>query len=288
MGNELPELLPVKFRPTSSRPRYRDKGMRIDTNDGLTWQVRRRDAIYLITFFPENWRLDRDMSPTHPKVTAVMPTTPDRLGMARNAIRCFQRQTWKNKEMVIISEGPVWLSQQQSQIREVKCRPGLSNAAKRNIGDGIAQGDYIIRWDDDDISHPDRISTQMQAVTGTGAIASTLSRRIHWLMDKDIAWIAEVDGPGLLLYQREGKRYEETITGGGSDSQFYGEHYRHLSASIDNWPGLYIRVYHGKNISSRQHILEQMPKGAKPGSRSFRGKLLKYFERAIKEYRENL
>lgn len=285
---KYPDKLPVKFRPTSERPRYRDAGTGIDTNNGLDWVIDRKDAIYLITYFPENWTLNKkEKFKGTPKVSAVMPTFPAREKMARFAIRSFLEQTWPNKELIIVNEGKR-LTNKWDQIKEVLVPEGLSNAAKHNVGDSLATGDYIIRWDDDDIYHPKRIEVQMSGILGTGALAATLGNRIHWLIDDDIAWTVNVKGDGTVLYQNEGKQYLEEITGGGSDSNFYRTYYSHLCIKLDNWPGMYIRTWHGGNICTKNHIKAQLPAGLKPGERAFDGELLEYFERVTREFKEKI
>jgi len=286
MKKKYPNNLQVKFKPTAERPRYRDANTGIDTDVKLDWSIERKEAIYLITYFAGNWKLNTGKHRySTPMVTAVLPTIPGREKMALFAIQCFLDQTWENKELIIVNELQMLVGD-WGETKEVLVPEGLSNAAKHNVGDSLACGDYIIRWDDDDIYHPDRMAVQMEGVIGTGALASTLGRRIHWLIDEDIAWVADVNGCGTILYRNEGKSYEEAITGGGSDSNFYQTYYSHLTTRIDNWPGLYIRTWHGKNMSTKKHIKEQMPKGLKPGGRSFNSALLAYFEETAAKFKE--
>jgi len=262
---ELPEKIRIEFKPSAEMDSYRGQG--IDTREGqLIWTVEWRVGVRLIKQWPGKWRKATEKQSGKRLVTAVMPTTKGREKMALHAIECFLRQEWENKELVIVNEGDAFLMKQSNPIvREVLVERGRNNGWMRNIGDRLADGDYIIRWDDDDIHHPGRIRAQMNAVETIGAVATSLKYRIHYFIDTDQAYIFSCKGEGLILYKNEGHRYfEENEELGGTDGAFYGE-YAGEVCTKDNWPGLYIRIYHGTNICSRDHIAKRMPKDLKKG-----------------------
>ena len=262
---QLPEKIRIEFKPSAEMDSYRGQG--IDTRGGqLIWAVEWRVGVGLIKSWPGKWiRMKAEVKGnTKPLVTAVMPTTKGREKMALHAIECFYHQEWENKELVIVNEGDTFLAK-DSRVREVMVERGRNNGWMRNIGDRLADGDYIIRWDDDDIHHPGRIRAQMNAVETIGAVATSLKYRIHYFIDTDQAYIFSCKGEGLILYKNEGRRYfEEAEELGGTDSAFYGEYAGEVCAK-ENWPGLYIRIYHGTNICSREHIASRMPKDLKKG-----------------------
>ena len=280
---DYPEIIKIRFRPTPEMCRFRGHG--IDTLKKLVWEVPREDGIYLIRYYSNNWAIDKDVpDPATPLVSAVMPTCPGREKMARYAVEQFKNQTWPNKELVIVNEGTEWITDgTHNNIREVRVQPGHKNGALHNIGDGIAKGDYIIRWDDDDIHHPDRIRLQVQSVMISGGPCSTLGKRIHYILEDDIAFIKPATSVGLILYRNEGKRYEEGV-GGGSDEMFFNYFYRGKTTKLDNWPGLYVRIFHGVNqICSKTHCMA----GTKlqPGEWEV-GDCEEYLREEIKKYRE--
>ena len=281
---EYPETIKIKFRPTQDMYWWRGHG--IDTRDKLIWDVSRENGIYLISHFSDNWAIERPaMDELKPLVTAVMPTCKGREKMAIFALKQFQRQSWPNKEMVIVNEGTEWISNGEDNIIEVMVQEKrYANGGLHNIGDGIANGDYIIRWDDDDIHHPDRIKIQAEATIITASNCSTLGQRIHYFMDEDIAFIKPAMSCGLILYRNERKKYLTELHG-GSDEVFFKEYYSHNVTKLDNWPGIYVRIYHGINqICNRRHCLAGMTH-LKPGDWEV-GDCKEYLKESLQEYRE--
>lgn len=82
---------------------------------------------------------------------------------AQRALRCFLRQDYQDRELVIVDEGPADLgaSTNHPGVRYLKVSPGLSVGEKRNIACELAAGDIILHWDDDDWSAEWRIAYQV-------------------------------------------------------------------------------------------------------------------------------
>jgi len=87
---------------------------------------------------------------------------------AIRAILCYQHQTWKEKELIIVDSGNHDLSPLLEDISpgELKYIRHSVNDKKnmchlKNIGMDHAHGSHIIHWDDSDWHHPDRITRQM-------------------------------------------------------------------------------------------------------------------------------
>lgn len=100
-----------------------------------------------------------------------MPTK-DRLRYLPRAIRCFLAQTYQPKELLILddgAEGAEALIPDDPQIRYARCSRSGSIGAKRNLACDQARGEYIAHWDDDDWSHPARISTILGCPDGGSA-----------------------------------------------------------------------------------------------------------------------
>ena len=107
-----------------------------------------------------------------PLVTAVMLAGHDerRRPLAHMAISSFLRQTWENKNLLIINQGRPF-NIPNTQIREHFVRDDwrLGNLPKkditigmlRNVAHEYADAEYLISWDDDDYCHPERIAVQM-------------------------------------------------------------------------------------------------------------------------------
>ena len=278
---KYPEIIKIRFRPTPEMWRYRGGG--IDTNIKLEWEVDRDTGIHLIKYYANNWALVT-MAPDaeYPLVSAVMPTCEGREKMARYAVEQFQRQTWPNKELIIVNEGVEWITEGEDNIHEVRVRPKrYENGGLHNIGDGIANGDYIIRWDDDDIHHPDRMKIQAEGAIIAASPCSIFQRRIHYSLSTDSAFIRTVPCLAQALYKNEGREYIDEAN--GSDLIFFDIYYRNRAVALDNWPGLYVRIWHGRNIWSEQHVMGRLT--GITGEWDV-GDCEGYLRQAIREYRE--
>lgn len=140
-------------------------------------------------------------------VTAIMPTA-NRHEFAREAIWSFHRQTWPNKELVIVDDGIEALNPEYSQhVRYFRFPPiRLSVGLKRNIACELARGKYIVQWDDDDLYLNDRIEHQMDTLLKNPRAAVTGYRRMIFQTPEGRQW--RYNGPphtavGVsLLYER--------------------------------------------------------------------------------------
>src|SRR5699024_6036024 len=101
-----------------------------------------------------------------PKVSCLM-VTADRKQLMRRSVRCFQNQTYPNKELIVIDDGKQDLdelldplpSHQLSYVKLASC-PENNLGKLRNRSLKEANGDFLIQWDDDDWYHPERIAIQ--------------------------------------------------------------------------------------------------------------------------------
>jgi glycosyltransferase involved in cell wall biosynthesis len=98
-----------------------------------------------------------------PLVSAIMPTK-SRPEMARAALESWRAQSWPNTELVIVddSEDPSFSSSPEGVVYHSIA--GVSIGAKRNIACGLATGAYIVHFDSDDISSPERIADQIHTL----------------------------------------------------------------------------------------------------------------------------
>ena len=109
-----------------------------------------------------------------PLVCCVM-LTRDRPAMAARAVRCFREQTYANKRLLIWDSSPELIcfhEEDDAQIFEVPapCHQMMSIGALRNAAASFwTEFPIIIHWDDDDISHPNRIAEQVSLLQASGA-----------------------------------------------------------------------------------------------------------------------
>jgi glycosyltransferase involved in cell wall biosynthesis len=84
-----------------------------------------------------------------PLVSCIMLTTGNRPDYELQAVRCFENQSYENRELVIVK--------------------GIEKIGfKRNRGCYQANGEIIIHWDNDDLYSPDRISDQVKRLVNSG------------------------------------------------------------------------------------------------------------------------
>lgn len=87
------------------------------------------------------------------------------------AIRCYQTQTYPNRELLILADGADvrdLVPQDDFSIRLVHIGPPGTIGDKRNCGCEHAQGELIANWDDDDWSAPERLEQQVARLIASG------------------------------------------------------------------------------------------------------------------------
>src|SRR5690625_1362563 len=102
-------------------------------------------------------------------VSVVFTSYQPRRADILNAVNSILEQTWKNLEIIVVDDGsgPEYravFDQLGSLDRRVKVVTTPQNAGTykaRNLGFGLAQGDYLTGHDDDDWSHPQRLEVQV-------------------------------------------------------------------------------------------------------------------------------
>ncbi|MBZ5623355.1 MAG: glycosyltransferase [Acidobacteriia bacterium] len=110
----------------------------------------------------------REPPAAQPMVTCIMPTANRRPFVAQ-AIRCFQRQNYPNRELIILDDGtdPVQdLIPQDPAITYVRLNGRRALGAKRNQACEMARGDVIVHWDDDDWMAEWRLAYQVAGLAG--------------------------------------------------------------------------------------------------------------------------
>lgn len=196
------------------------------------------------------------------KISALMLTGRclERYELARVAVDCFMRQTWPNKELVIINHGELSLDNGDPRIREVRVTRGkMTIGDLRNLSIENATGEWMIQWDDDDWHHPTRMANQM-AVAGR-RVLSTYLWQVRANLDTGEAFFDLMPGGqhmSILFHRSVRHRYLQLNA--AEDTKFK-ENFSEVVA-IDNHPlnlrcdpFQYVRFYHGNNIWDIDHIM---------------------------------
>lgn len=137
------------------------------------------------------------------------------------AILCYQQQSWKNRELVIVDYGSRDLSPLLEDIPADELLyirnntfEGNSDGLLKNLGIDAARGDCIIHWNESDWHHPDRIRRQIRLIE-EGTAINWLSGTLLHLDQPDMVHHPYVDLPksgytGSLMHVNDpDKRYPE-------------------------------------------------------------------------------
>jgi glycosyltransferase involved in cell wall biosynthesis len=194
-----------------------------------------------------------------PLITCMMPTR-GHLFPARFAIDSFLRQTYPNREMVVVcqsagSEVETYLKALgDPRFRFFQALSAKNVGEMRNVAVAEAKGRLICTWDDDDLYPATRLATQYTALVRARAQASFLLRMILWSpamarmgISATRFWENSMLAEKALIPEYESRaRAEDTIA------------VDHILANartvaIDN-PRQLCYVRHGRNISHPQHF----------------------------------
>lgn len=195
--------------------------------------------------------------------------TADRRALCRRSLRCFNRQTYPNRELVVVDDGvqdltPVLDVVPNEQLRYVRLPADQDYilGALRNIGLEAATGDFIVQWDDDDWYHDERVERQA-AVLQRGYDACTLHGALMHIdsptfLNHPYVGYLEDGVPGTIMHRREPSiRYPEQRQ--AEDTVFLSQwrqrrHFRLAGESAY----LFIRCFHGANTWDKTHFLRRM------------------------------
>jgi glycosyltransferase involved in cell wall biosynthesis len=215
-----------------------------------------------------------------PRISCLM-VTYDRLGLAKRAIRSFARQSYPNRELVIVTDGEERfhraLERYVASLGVDSVRFVLVDGERqtlgrlRNISMEAAGGDVVCQWDDDDLSHPERLATQAAFMLEQNAAACLLTDHLQFIEDQRIlCWIDWTMGgaakgtarlaPGTLMMLRDARdgrfRYPEhgPAARQGEDSALLESLHATLPvAHLSGVGQMYLYQYHGRNTFSREH-----------------------------------
>lgn len=255
--------------------------------DPVFWERATRDA-YALHYWEGTWfRPAGESSPRHPQHIPVRTTggagappaasqgggdgtlplisclmvTRGRVGLARFAIDSFLRQTYPNRELVILDDGPEdGLARLVAGLRRPEIRlirlpdQRLPLGRLRNMAVEQAAGEYVCQWDDDDLYDPQRLEYQYLVLKHAGAHACLLSRWMIWWPTGDrLAVSCEREWEGSLLCEKAVMpRYPHLRR--GEDTPVVEQLLRSLRVVRMDLPRLYTYVVHGNNTFDAAHF----------------------------------
>ncbi len=212
---------------------------------------------------------------TKPLVSCLM-VTRNRTRLARRALKCFAKQTWTPKELVVVDDGSEDYEPILAPFRDrfpiryhrLKADPSRRLGALRNVALDLANGAYCAQWDDDDWYHPRRLTAQVEAIERQNLDASVL----RWtLMHIDSPAFVEHPyrtqlrrgTPGSIVHRRTAVRYHNLSR--REDSIFRRELAAAMRVGIVQPPHshLFIRCFHGANTWEVAHFTERLHRGVR-------------------------
>ncbi len=204
-----------------------------------------------------------------PRISCLM-VTADRPEYARRAIASFAAQTYPNRELVVLDNGitPIEaliadLPADQVVYQHVVREEGTHIGALRNQSLEMARGEWLApQWDDDDWSHPERLSRQA-AVLAQGAEACALPGTLmhvdspEFFLHPFIGLLPSGVPPTLLHRRDDTIRYPNLRR--TSDTTYLGQWtQRRYSILPRGTEHLYVRYFHGGNLWEETHFVRRM------------------------------
>ncbi len=194
-----------------------------------------------------------------PLISCVMPTR-GRIFPARYAIDCFRRQSYPRRELVVVcasagSEVEQYLAALgDPRIRFFVAQDTQTVGDMRNFAAARAEGELICVWDDDDLSHPLRLVTQLSAMETFGTSAAFLKRVILWWPEAKRLAVSEARLWENSMLVRKSVLPPYASMRRGSDTVVV-KHLRDTGkvVAVDH-PASYTYVLHGKNLWGSDHF----------------------------------
>jgi glycosyltransferase involved in cell wall biosynthesis len=209
---------------------------------------------------------------TQPKISCLTVTL-NRLVLLKEAIQCFCRQTYPNRELIIVTDGTLRYRQAidnylnslgRSDIRLVYVdEPGQSLGALRNISLDSASGDIVCQWDDDDLNHPQRLERQFEHLNAARANACCFTDQLQFFFhERKLYWSDwRIDEPtpsarlipGTLMSHHD-TRFRYPLASAGEDSGLLDQIMKTGTvAPFEDAGFLNIYSYHGRNVFPEMH-----------------------------------
>lgn len=207
-----------------------------------------------------------------PLISCLMVTRGQRAergALLEFAIDGFARQTYPNRELVVVCDSPA-LPQDDPLERAIRAagspnirlirvdatarQGGATLGELRNIAVDHAAGRYVCQWDDDDLYDPCRLEMQQRVLAAAGAQACLLGRWMIWWPAEDrLAVSSERDWEGSLLCEKAVMpRYPALRR--GEDTPVVEQLRRSVRVVRMDLPRLYTYVVHGGNTFAVRHF----------------------------------
>ncbi|MDR3415100.1 MAG: glycosyltransferase family A protein [Nevskia sp.] len=198
--------------------------------------------------------------PGTPKISCLM-VTRGRLPRARLAIDCYLRQTYPDKELVIVTESPEpeldehLAALNHPDLRLVTVPPSTGRlGALRNVAVEQARGELVCQWDDDDLYDPQRLEVQYGILRQAQAQACLMQRWLLWWPARRRLAVSRArrwEG-SILCLKSAMPRYPDLAQ--GEDTPAIQQLCVSARVALFSLPQLYLYVWHGSNTCTDTHF----------------------------------
>ena len=179
---------------------------------------------------------------------------------ARLAIDCYRQQTYPDRELIVVSAHPApavagLIAQLgDPSIRFVAAPPDTPVGLLRNQGIAAATGALACVWDDDDLSHPQRLQWQYDAIIAQRGSACVIGRvLLWWPKRRRLAFGVRRTWENTLLARRATMpAYSDKRR--GSDTAVLDALLAQGAMAVAEQPDAYIYVVHGDNLWGDEHF----------------------------------
>ena len=173
--------------------------------------------------------------------------------------RCFQRQTWPNKRLVLVSENPIEC-ELPPKTKIITAPLGLSIGSKLNLGVENSDGNYFWKCDDDDLYHRDFLSTAIPPLLlKTPAISMANRYLILFLENWELYYLPKAGcAGGTICFDRQAwnSRHFENLSY-SEDWNFIAGRNHLTIANPSQLLVTYMIVRHGGNSWSNWEFTEK-------------------------------
>ncbi len=203
-----------------------------------------------------------------PTVSCLM-VTANRAHLCRRAVRCYNRQTYPARELVVIDDGeqdltPALQEVPADELVYVKLERTPENVLGhlRNLALAHATGDFLVQWDDDDWYHATRVERQARVLQDGHDACSLYGALMH--IDAEPYFLHPYVGtlpngvPGSIMHRRsDAIRYPALRR---AEDSVYLDAWRERRYTMlpREDAHLFIRCFHGDNTWEKKHFLTRM------------------------------
>jgi glycosyltransferase involved in cell wall biosynthesis len=217
-----------------------------------------------------------------PKISCLLVTAAGRFDYFRRSVRCYLDQTYPNRELVVVNEGPKEYQRQiaehlsgRDDVRLIFLEGKYTLGSLRNISIALCHGELFVQWDDDDFNMPERMAVQYAYLKKhPKARACYLTDQLHYYFTTKRLywndWSAFHSGdrkeysliPGTIMAHKNGIAARYPCSGhhcsAGEDS-ILAQNLLKDEDSVLLLKGhghLHVYTYHGKNVWDVEHHMK--------------------------------